>query len=72
MTHEPSRALDPERLLAHGDFLRALARSLVADPARADDVIGPLRAGAYELGVMGEGIVGSIALERSGTIVVLE
>jgi DNA-directed RNA polymerase specialized sigma24 family protein len=35
------RALDrdPHRLLDHDDFLRALARSLVADAARADDVV---------------------------------
>ncbi len=32
-------ALDPTILLAHGDFVTALARSLVADPARADDVV---------------------------------
>ncbi len=30
---------DPEALLEHDDFLRALARSLVADDARASDVV---------------------------------
>jgi RNA polymerase sigma-70 factor (ECF subfamily) len=33
-----SSALDPTILLAHGDFVTALARGLVADPHRADDV----------------------------------
>jgi RNA polymerase sigma-70 factor (ECF subfamily) len=32
-------ALDPTSLLAHGDFVTALARGLVADPNRADDVV---------------------------------
>src|SRR5262245_34472845 len=32
-------ALDLNALLAHGDFVRSLARSLVADPDRADDVV---------------------------------
>ncbi|MBI1850741.1 MAG: sigma-70 family RNA polymerase sigma factor [Planctomycetes bacterium] len=30
--------MDPEALLAHRDFVRALARRLVADPDRADDL----------------------------------
>ncbi|MBI1853949.1 MAG: sigma-70 family RNA polymerase sigma factor, partial [Planctomycetes bacterium] len=30
---------DLDALLAHGDFVRALARSLVADPDRADDIV---------------------------------
>ena len=32
-------ALNPESLLAHADFVRALARSLVLDEHRADDVV---------------------------------
>ena len=28
-----------DALLEHGDFVRALARTLVADPERADDVV---------------------------------
>ena len=31
-------ARDPELLLGHADFVRALARSLLADPGAADDV----------------------------------
>src|SRR5262245_24722491 len=31
-------SMNPEALLAHGDFVRALARQLVRDPDRADDL----------------------------------
>ena len=32
-------AIDPESLLAHGDFIRSLARRLVLDEQSADDVV---------------------------------
>src|SRR5688572_26821479 len=35
----PAASSDPSDLLRHGPFLRRLARSLVADDARADDVV---------------------------------
>ncbi|MBI3845534.1 MAG: sigma-70 family RNA polymerase sigma factor, partial [Planctomycetes bacterium] len=33
------RAIDPEVLLTHGDFVRAIARQLLADEARVDDAV---------------------------------
>src|SRR5438067_11216143 len=38
MEADPIRAPSIEALLAHADWVRALARRLVADPARADDI----------------------------------
>lgn len=38
MTQSPS-SISPEQLLAHADWVRALARALVADPAGADDLV---------------------------------
>lgn len=38
--HRPAEAsLSPEALLTHADFVRAIARSLLADDAAADDVV---------------------------------
>lgn len=39
MASDPRARNDPETLLAHAAWLRKLARSLVADPALADDVV---------------------------------
>ena len=36
---KPSTSHDPGELLEHADFLRALARGLLGDAARADDVV---------------------------------
>ncbi|TAJ23315.1 MAG: sigma-70 family RNA polymerase sigma factor [Planctomycetota bacterium] len=69
---DPASAAELERLLAHSDWLRRLARALVADPHAADDVVQDAWVAALErkralrvdLGAWMRGAVRNLALRR--------
>ncbi len=59
---QPSAPIDPEALLAHGDFVRGIARSLLFDEHAADDVVQQTWIAALgSSGVASRGWLGAVA-----------